>query len=1548
MGSVRSWNVWVLAWVLLVACSQSGDVAFEEGDASVDASTSEDGSTLAPSEEARAVVARLDARLEAMAKAKPPSSPGEPAVLEEPPPPASVRLSRAGELLQVHAEASPRAHHADLRLPTDARGAFRIADKQSGLEAAVALRGASEAEAEIVDGQVVYRKAAAFGTADLVHRPSAEGTEDFILFDESPGEESLVYEMALSANVAGLRLVENTLELIDEGGAPRLRVAPPYVIGADGQRHDATLSVKGCAFDTNPAAPWGRKPIAPGASECEVEVAWGERGVSYPAIVDPTWTTTGAMKSARYRHTATLLDTGKVLVAGGMSGTDYPTYRNSADLYDPETGTWASTGSMTGARRSHTATKLEDGRVLVTGGYYTVSDVFYGTTYYYLNSANLYQPSTGTWSATGNLKAGRYLHAATRLADGSVLVVGGETDYSTTLSTAERYDVTKGTFAFVGSLITARRETEVVTLANGKALVVAGRGASGNLASAELYDPATQSFAAAAVIPTVRYGHGMTLLGDGRVLMVGGYDGSAYLGTGAIYNPATSGWSAISTTATPRVGGTLTLLTDGKVLFAGGVNGSYVSSAELYDVNTNRWSGAAEMALGRRYHTATRLPSGGVLLAGGYNGSATSSAEIFAISKIACTNASDCASGFCVDGYCCDSACDGACNQCDQVGAEGHCRVKAAGSPGRWSCAPYTCNGTSADCPSSCTADSQCVSGSFCDGGICISVLGQGSVCERNAQCASGACSDGFCCDRSCDGACDVCARSLGASADGTCTNLPNTTACGPFLCTGSSGACPSTCASDAACIDSAYCDASRSCTPKLANGGECIAGKDCQSGLCVDGHCCNSACTGSCERCDIYGALGTCVTAASGNPGSPSCSPYLCNGASVSCPTSCTSDAQCASDAYCKSGSCVTKAANGAACTAAKECRSGVCTGGVCCDKACGGACETCLAAEGATANGACTILPAGMANCANGLVCTGTSGACPASCQTDSQCAPGRFCNSSKQCAVKLAQGSACTAAGQCTTGHCVDGVCCNSGCAGGCDSCNLAGSAGTCVIVARGSSGANPSCGAFLCDGVNASCPSFCASDIDCSQGTFCLGGQCQAKRGLGALCSGNAFCASGFCADGVCCNSACSGGSCDRCDLPGSVGTCKNAPLGSEGTPTCGAYVCNGASAACPSTCSGDANCASGHACVGGSCKPKAANGEACVGATECASGHCADGVCCEASCTGACARCDLPGKKGKCGPAPKASEGKGCGFYLCDGTNLTCAYQCEKDDDCRDAYCSDGVCIEKAENGEICEEGSRCKSGFCADGVCCESACGGQCARCDEPGSIGLCRAVTGAPVGGRPSCHGDSSVCGGSCDGVNEESCRFPDDSIECGDPSCDDGIRKYARLCDGKGSCGFETEVCAPYACDGNLCRYSCETDSDCTQSAECIGGECKGTLEPGASCLSGGECQSGFCADGVCCESSCSGDCMACNVEGSKGSCVRDPNDASCSQSDTGEEAPWEIEDSDSGCGCRVAGEKRGGERGALLGGFGLVLAWAARRRRGVRHGESDCGRS
>ena len=220
-------------------------------------------------------------------------------------------------------------------------------------------------------------------------------------------------------------------------------------------------------------------------------------------LFDPatdTFATTGSMTIARTGHTATLLSDGRVLIAGGSDGTT--SRLASAELYDPRTGTFSPTGSMATVRNGHTATLLSDGRVLIAGGSsYTTGDL---STLKSLASAELYDPKTGTFSPTGSMTIDRAGQTATLLSDGRVLIAGGDNSrfiaggndgtgdiiVGNVLALAELYDPKTGTFKPTGPMTSARIDQTATLLSDGRVLIVGGSDSSGNpLSSAELYQP---------------------------------------------------------------------------------------------------------------------------------------------------------------------------------------------------------------------------------------------------------------------------------------------------------------------------------------------------------------------------------------------------------------------------------------------------------------------------------------------------------------------------------------------------------------------------------------------------------------------------------------------------------------------------------------------------------------------------------------------------------------------------------------------------------------------------------------------------------------------------------------------------------------------------------------------------------------------------------------------------------------------------------------------------------------------------------------------------
>ncbi len=272
-------------------------------------------------------------------------------------------------------------------------------------------------------------------------------------------------------------------------------------------------------------------------------------------LYDPasgTWMETGNLAFARSQHTATLLPNGKVLVAGGLDSSSNSLA--SAELYDPASGIWTSTGSLEFARSQHTATLLLDGKVLVAGGKVDHSSepemetqpdchpvCLVGT-----RKAELYDPETGTWARTGNLKIARSQHTATLLLDGNVLVAGGFVggDFATPSSSAELYAPASQTWTRTGNMKSTRRSHTAALLPNGQVFVVGGLDAGGTvLASARLYDPVGGRWTEAGNLAVARYQHTSTLLTNGKVLVAGGLDSSSNaLASAELYDSAVESW----------------------------------------------------------------------------------------------------------------------------------------------------------------------------------------------------------------------------------------------------------------------------------------------------------------------------------------------------------------------------------------------------------------------------------------------------------------------------------------------------------------------------------------------------------------------------------------------------------------------------------------------------------------------------------------------------------------------------------------------------------------------------------------------------------------------------------------------------------------------------------------------------------------------------------------------------------------------------------------------------------------------------------------------
>lgn len=246
-------------------------------------------------------------------------------------------------------------------------------------------------------------------------------------------------------------------------------------------------------------------------------------------IYDPNTgqsTPTGTLATSRLNPTATLLPKGQVLVAGGYQlidsgGRSYPVSLNSAEIYDLATGKWADTESMAADRAYHTAVPLSNGKVLVVGGV----KIYGMSPSTPLASAEIFDPGTGTWTTTGSLHTARVGNTETLLRNGQVLVTGGKDSAYNPLSSSELYDPVAGLWNISGAMTTAREGHTATLLLNGKVLVVGGNDAQfaiEALDSAELYNPSTGIWTATRSLNLPRISHASTLLPNGRVLTSGG------------------------------------------------------------------------------------------------------------------------------------------------------------------------------------------------------------------------------------------------------------------------------------------------------------------------------------------------------------------------------------------------------------------------------------------------------------------------------------------------------------------------------------------------------------------------------------------------------------------------------------------------------------------------------------------------------------------------------------------------------------------------------------------------------------------------------------------------------------------------------------------------------------------------------------------------------------------------------------------------------------------------------------------------------------------
>ncbi|MEC8652688.1 MAG: putative Ig domain-containing protein, partial [Planctomycetota bacterium] len=375
------------------------------------------------------------------------------------------------------------------------------------------------------------------------------------------------------------------------GGA----TAPTYSIPA------ATAADDGCRYQLRVSDVFGSVATSDPAELCVVGGAFaGAQSLSAP----------------RGRHTATLLPSGDVLVAGGQD-TLVAGFQQSALTVAASSLEGASTGDLVQARSEHVAVRLADGRVLFTG------DHAGGAA-----PAELYEPTLGTFRPTAGAQvAVRRQHTATLLPDGRVLLAGG--DDAGALASAELFDPVTETFAATGSMSTPRSAHTATLLNNGLVLITGG--ADGG-ASAELFDPVSETFSATGAMATARQHHFAALLGDGKVLVGGGDDGVAVVRSVEVYDPAIGTFATTSPLLTGRARAAAQRLGNGRVVVAGGVDdaGLALASTEVYDPVMGAWFASGALAAPRARLAPGLLGDGrGDVPGGEGDASMLSSTEVF-------------------------------------------------------------------------------------------------------------------------------------------------------------------------------------------------------------------------------------------------------------------------------------------------------------------------------------------------------------------------------------------------------------------------------------------------------------------------------------------------------------------------------------------------------------------------------------------------------------------------------------------------------------------------------------------------------------------------------------------------------------------------------------------------------------------------------------------------------------------------------------------------------------------------------------------------------
>jgi len=865
------------------------------------------------------------------------------------------------------------------------------------LRLSIAREHARDSAAELDGGRVVYRDA--FPGTDVIVAANDDRFEELYWMREPTPVATYSWAIELPPGINDVRLEAlGGASFVDRNGDAVLVVPRPFALDADGRRRDANLA-------------WSRSDARSG----RLTVTLDAEGLRFPVLLDP------AIESFAWEKKSPLASP-----PASFGGLVYDSARARVVLFvnDYATSTIA-TWEWDGVNWSNKTPSGTKPSARATSGFAYDSvrrvSVMYGGRL--LAAPNDYSSETWEWNAATSSWALRTSALPTRAEMGMVyetaksraLAFGGYSGTATSTTLTTETSAYAGT-AWSALTVTApplARSRPAIAYDSVRARTVLFGGADryrNGLSDTWEWDGTTWASKTPSAIPTGRFSAALAYDSfRNKTVLFGGQNLTTTFRDTWEWNGTT--WTQWNTTGLPAPAG------------------SYPATA--FDVARKQ-----------------------LVYYGG--GAGNSETWVGYTRGGACTLGSQCETGYCVDGVCCDAPSCGTCQACNLAVTPGTCS-KVLSAADTDSCAA----------PASCNAVGACVKGA-------------GTACTAGTECVSGFCVDGVCCDRACTETCLSCKATLKASGaddgvcgptkDGTdprsqcptdtsttckrdgmcdglgaCRNYASGTSCGSTTCSGNSvagqvcdglgacitsggvdcapgtcraSACSTTCTTDSDCATTGFCDAG-TCVAKKDFGATCAAASACRSGFCVDGVCCNTACLGQCEACDVTGGLGSCVPV-SGDP----------HGTRTKCDAG-TPDNPC-SKATCD-GTATDKC--GALAGSSVSCRTPSCADGV----------ET-LAAF-CDGKGSC---PKETKPCSP-FACAGA--ACGTSCATSAECASGYRCDASKQCAI----------AGTCDGDH-----------------------------TTTGADKTTTDCSPYRCDttGENAgSCKSVCATTSDCVAGYVC---------------------------------------------------------------------------------------------------------------------------------------------------------------------------------------------------------------------------------------------------------------------------------------------------------------------------------------------------------------------------------------------------------------------------------------------------------------------------